>query len=409
MRKSLSRLIYVAAIVLCGKVSAYNMTDNQRLDQAIYSGHDPKLIAAGQIEGKDTKARPGAVEEYPADVTFRFKVMTVILGNQTYGGQTLVIPATSFMWPTELVPFEEGVRCALVLRTDCGDKRDGYDLCSVVPVHNTVLRNAKDGEEAKSILEAELIEELKHETSASRQRHLILQVAPILQKAQSEALVPFLKNNDIWIRRAALAGLICATKKMNYMAMASQDIADFIKVTNPLNTINDPDGRHGYAPYPLLFSHYFFVAVGWSREEDAAAAAYLPLFRLVAHSKKVPELVRWDHGVGPLCRAGTRENAKFLYDYCQDRADNEKKEVFRSSYRRQEIIMAISRILNLGLSNWVESDFLKKEQEQHQQISDALVKEGIINKDQVHNHPGLTVGGDGKPALQPQRSAIINI
>jgi hypothetical protein len=215
-----------------------------------------------------------------------------------------------------------------------------------------------------------------------------------LEKSESEALIPFLKSDDPWLRRAALAGLVFATKEMNYLSMAHQDIERFIKTTDASSTINDLDYGRAYAPYPLLFSHYFFLAVGWSREEDAAAPAYLALFRLVAHSKEVPEWVRWDQGVWPLCRCGTREDAKFLYEYCHDREGKEKKEVFRFSSHRQEIIMAISRILNLDLPNWVEKDFLKKEQEQHRQISDALVKEGIINKQEVHEHPEQGAEGD---------------
>jgi len=302
------------------------------------------------------------------------------------------------MWPEELLAFREGTRCALVLRTDWGEKRDGFYLCSVVPVSNTALRAAKDGEDAKSILAAEILLELKKETSAKRQRHLILQVAPILDREAAKALLPFLKSDDAWLRRAALAGLVWATKEADYLTMAREDIERFIKATGDATTVNDPEGRHGYAlaPYPLLFSHYFFLEVGWSREEDAAASAYLPLFRLVAHSKGVPGWVRWQHGVKPLCRAGTREDAKFLYEYCQDRTSREKKDIFRSSFNRQAIIMAISRIFGLKLPNWAEPSFLAKEQEQHGQVSNALVKEGIITEGQVHSHPEQPTGGDAQ-------------
>lgn len=387
MIKALCTVFCAAITLLTGEASAYQMTGNQALNHAIYAEHDPQLIVAGQIVGTDVIPRPPALDSYPADVSFRFTVSTVILGQQTYKGQTLVIPATTFMWPTDLLAFQEGVRCALVLRTDWGDKRDGYYLCSVVPLSNATLRTAKDGEEAKGILEAELLVQLKNEKSVSRQRQLILQVSPILEKAESEALVPFLKSDDIWLRRAALAGLICATKEANYLTMAHQDIEQFIKTTNADSTINDPDGRRGHDPFHLLFSYYFFLSVGWSREEDAAAAAFLPLFRLVADSKELPERVRWEYGVRRLCRAGTREDAKFLYEYCHDREGKEKKEIFRSSSPRQEIIMAIARILHVRSPNWGEPDFLKKEQEHHRQISDALVKEGIINEGEVHIHP----------------------
>jgi hypothetical protein len=283
-----------------------------------------------------------------------------------------------------LLAFQKGVRCALVLRTDGGDKGTDYALCSVVPVSKETLRTAQDGEEAKRILAAELLVELKNEKTVSRQREIIHQVSPILQKVEAEALVPFLKSEDTWLRRAALVGLICATKETNYLNMAHQDIEHFIKTTAPGVDINDPDEHPGYAPYPLFFSYYFFLQSEVYREEDAAH--FLPFFRLVAHSTGLPERDRWDHGVRPLCRLGSREDAKFLYEYCRDWEGKKKKELPLFESDRQEIIIGISRIFNLGLPNWVESDFLKVEQEQHEQISNALVKAGLISQREVHQH-----------------------
>jgi hypothetical protein len=388
MKKALGTIFFAAVTLLAAEASAYMMALNEQLDHAIYSGHDPKLIVAGHIAATDIRPRPPVVEDYPADVSFRFTVTTVILGQQTYKGQTLVIPATAFEWPTGLLAFREGVRCALVLRTDWGDKRDGYYLCSVVPLSKETLRTAKDGEEAKRMLAAELLLELKNETSANRQRHLILQVSPILQKAESKALVPFLKSHDTWLRRAAIAGLTCATKETKYMTMAHQDIEQFVKTTGAFSTIKDLDGGRGdYVLYPLLFSHYSFLSVGWSREEDAEAPAYLPLFRLVARSKDAPEWVRWEHGARPLCRIGTREDARLLYEYCRDGEGREKKETPGDSSNRREIIVAISRILHL---NWADSDFLAGEQEQLRKIAEALVKEGILNEGEVPRRPGFS-------------------
>ena len=372
-------LFVVMVLTFANQSLAHIMTGNQRLDRAIYAKHDPKFIVAGQIVQKDAEAL-----HTPSKVSFRFKIATVILGKETYRGQTLTISATSFMWPRNLVAFQKETNCVLVLLTGWGQNRDEYYLCSVVPVSTTTLPTAKDGEEAKAILAEQLLVVLKAERSANRQRHLIQQVCPILSKDASDVLVPFLKSDDVWLRRAAIAGLVHATKQPQYLTMAHRDIEQFIEAIDPGSTVKGPDSCLEDA---ALFSHYFFLSVGWSRKDDAAAVAYLPLFRLVAHSKQVPEWTRWEHGVKPLCHAGTREDAKFLYDYCRDRKSKKKQEIFRFSSYRQEIIMGISRILDLGLSNWVESDFLKKEQEQHMIITDALIKEGVIGQRDAHRHP----------------------
>ncbi len=400
MNRTVCAILTVAIAFLQREALGFFVTFNQPLHHAIYAGHDPKLIVAGQIVAKEVKPLPPAVMG-PDDVNFRFKVTTVILGQQTYKHQTLLIPATSFLWPTELLAFQEGVQCALVLRTDWGDKRDGYYLCSVVPVSSATLPTAKDGEEAKRILSAELLTELKAETSANRQRQLILQISPILLKAQSEALVPYLKSDDIWLRRASLAGLLAATRDTNYLSMAYRDIQQFIRTMAPAFITKEGERRPQSPPYPRLFAYYFFLEAGWGQDEDEAEATYLPLFRLLAHSSELPEWTRWEHGVLPLCRIGTRDDAVFLYQYCGDRSGKEKQELLRSPSNRQMIFVGISRILALGLLNWHESNFLSKEREEHRQISEALVREGIINAGQVHDHPVPTVQGDGKPAPQP--------
>ena len=386
-RRCTSLSAVLALLLACDRASAYIMMMNQRLDRAIYSKHDPKLIVAGEITKRDVRKRPPRIGTYPADVSFRFLVKTVVLGDKKYNDETLTIPATSFMWPTGLLAFEEGVRCALVLRTDWGEKNDGLYLCSVVPLCETDLPAAKDGEEAKAILASQLVTLLKSIQSPQRQRHLILQVAPVLPQEKSGVFVPFLRSSDIWLRRAALAGLVYTTREQKYMDMAQKDIEHFIDTTGSARTIVGPDGRDGYGPLSLLFDHYFLLSTFWSSEEAEAGKAFLQLFRMLAHSDKLPERLRWTHGVRPLCRIGTRLDAKFLYQYCQHRDTQVKREILRLPSNRQEIIMGISRIFDLGLSSWVESEFLKKEQEQHRRITDALVEEGIIDQRDAHRHP----------------------
>jgi len=381
--------------VLSGQASAYITFGNGRLDRAFYAGYDPKLIIAGRIVKKDVEPLHSITG--PANkVSFKFKISTVILGDNKYTGQTITLPATFFEWPEGLLPFKTGIRCALVLDPNgWGDKSKGPFLCAVVPVSTSTLRRAKDGKEAKTILAEQILSVLKPERSAKRQRHLIQQVSPILSKDASDVLVPFLKSDDIWLRRAALAGLVYATKAPKHLAMAHKDIEQFLKTPYSASGFKGPDGVFGYGPYGVLFRHYFFLSVGWSREEDKSASAYLPLFRLVAQCKRMPTAYRWEHGVKPLCRIGVKEDARFLYDFCRDRTgDKQKLWLFESADRRQEMMMGMSRILGLGLSRRSESDFLKNEQTQHQSITEALIKAGIIKKADAHKHPKQNASAD---------------
>jgi len=254
MKKTICALLCAGVALLGRDAFGYIMTTNQRLDRAIYAEHDPKLIVAGQIVGTDVKPRPSAMDGHPADVSFQFKVTSVILGKQSYKGQTLVIPATTFMWPSNLLAFKEGVQCALVLRTDWGDKRDGYYLFSVVPVSRLKLPAAKDGEDAKRILETEILAQLKGEKGHGRQRALLLQVAPILTKKNAPQVAPFVSSKDVWLKRAALAALIYATEGKEYIRKAAKDVQLFLTSTKTSDLI---EGK--FAAYPYFFDHYFFL------------------------------------------------------------------------------------------------------------------------------------------------------
>ena len=65
------------------------------------------------------------------------------------------------------------LRCALVLRTEGGDKNERFYFHSVVPLGDTDVPVAGDGEEAKAILACQLVALLKDTHSSQRQRHLI--------------------------------------------------------------------------------------------------------------------------------------------------------------------------------------------------------------------------------------------
>ena len=88
----MKRLLFSVAVVLslAGQSSAHGViqTGNQRLDRAIYAGHDPKLIVAGQIVKRNVVTFP----DWSGPADFRFKIATVILGDDKYTGQTLTNP-----------------------------------------------------------------------------------------------------------------------------------------------------------------------------------------------------------------------------------------------------------------------------------------------------------------------------
>ena len=219
-----------------------------RLDHAIYEKHDPKLIVAGEISEIDWDDQRGL---YPPDIRFGFLIHTVILGQQSHRAQTLIIPAPSFAWPTELLPFQEGTRCALVLDKAYGNEPESFYPVTVIPLTNTALQTAGDGESAKRILEREILGQLVDDTDQERQCALLLQVAPILTKDSVASVMPYAKSNEIWLMRAALSALIYATEDPEYIRQAAVDIQQYFSVAG--------DNSEVPTDQQLFFKYYFFL------------------------------------------------------------------------------------------------------------------------------------------------------
>lgn len=348
---------------------------SMRLDHALWHGHDPKLVIAGQIKDAKKREDNAMFIDSPRSLNEKliFDVKDVILGDESLEGKLLDIAISAFRWDESLVPLKQNSFCILILKS----KEDLF-LQAVIPSSDQKFLPAKDGEEVKRILAEVLLEELHKETSPTRQRKLILQMAPILTEKESEALVPFLETEDIWLKRAALAGLLYVTEEDRYLKMVQDDLENFIQSIKPGGTISGIDEAMT-DPYALLFTHYFFFnSVDWSNEENEKNAKFLPLFRFIAGGEKVPEWVRWRQSIQPIARLGTKADVSTLYDYYRNEQTVERQEILKFPSARQEIFMGISRILDLGLLNLEESEFLNREKEQHQIIRSALIERGIV-------------------------------
>ena len=126
------RALLLVAVVFAHPRTAFAeiYTTNSRLDHALWPEHDPKLVVAGEI---------GAVD---GEGALQFRVTGVILGADAHRGQTLTIPAKSFLWPQTLVPLEKGTSCILVLRPWEENGAIRYHIYTVVPGRKRDYRTA---------------------------------------------------------------------------------------------------------------------------------------------------------------------------------------------------------------------------------------------------------------------------
>jgi hypothetical protein len=355
---------------------AYRMSGNGRLDRAIRDEREHTLVVAGRITRIERGPAPDTfVFAGTGQIDADFHVDSVILGDAALKNRLLPIDVTDFIWPDQLVPFKVGATCIFVLDSHYKRKSGRYPFSVVAPTSKTDLPAAVDTESAKHIIAEQILAELKAETNPKRQRVLIIQALPILTAKQAEALVPFLDNDDPWVKRSALAGLLWATGRPEYIERSIADIKQFLD-TNALNQhIDGFEQGTKILPQFMLFEVYFFLPLGGGREEDERAAFLRPILRMIAGHPRLPEDVRDFYGLEPLLRKADRSDATFLY------ARYRQRHAMLRPYKRQQFIMAFSRILQLGLSNWCETDFLRYEHDQHRTVTKALINAGLIRNE----------------------------
>src|SRR6185295_18930604 len=109
----------------------------------------------------------------------------------------------------------------------------------------------------------------------NRQTAMLLQLAPILRRENVSSVTPFLKAQDLWVRRAAMAALIYATEDSEYIHSAASDIKGFFadgsitdcwKKEKRLSISCEP-GRKFLENYFFLVSRSWRWGSRWDEEE----------------------------------------------------------------------------------------------------------------------------------------------
>jgi hypothetical protein len=250
---------------------------NPRLDHALYPKHPAKLVVAGEIREIRGRAH--------GDRELSFGVEEVILGDPTLAHTSITVPTAAFDWPEDLVSHAAGSFCVLVL--------DGKRLEAVAAAargHHGVAANQV---EALRILEEGIVGVLRAEKSAGRQRALLLQLAPILRRENVSSVTPFLKAEDPWVRRAALAGLIYATEDEEYVRLAAADIKGFfadesvtacLKKQKRLSPACGPAGK-------FVESYFFLESRSWrwgSRWNEEEAGRHRRIWKAILSTGEIP-------------------------------------------------------------------------------------------------------------------------
>jgi len=280
----MSKLITCFAICLLVNVSAFAEISywNQRLDHALYPQHSTKLVVAGEI--KEIKG------QMYRDRKLSFYVEEVILGDLALANTSITVPTAAFDWPEDLVRHAVGTFCILVLDGVPVEKT----IVSVVPAAKGNSRIAKDQAEAVRILEEEIINALRSEKSENRQRAMLLQLASILHEENISSVIPFLKAEDQWVRRAALAALIYATEGDEYVRQAAADIKGLFADKSVAECLRQQNGLSFVCkPIDKFMENYFFLeSRSWSwgsRWNEEEADKHLRIWKAILSTGEITD------------------------------------------------------------------------------------------------------------------------
>ena len=247
-------LCLCASVMLAAlPVRAEIYTTNGRLDLVLNWKSNAPLVVSGRIVEASAKPRAD-IAHYPPDISLKFDVVRAILGDAKQEGRVLTIAASGFLWPSELVPLEQGSRCILILEPRRGEP-SALALRAVVPVTTVETSAAANIEMTKLVLQVGIISELFLEKSPARQRALIQQVTPILTGDEAQYMAPFVKSRDPWVKRAALSAMVYAIEDSASILEVAEDTEHFWATTKPTDRIDNHYVAYSY----FLENYYFFL------------------------------------------------------------------------------------------------------------------------------------------------------
>ncbi|MBI5817931.1 MAG: hypothetical protein HZA88_03010 [Verrucomicrobia bacterium] len=373
-------LVFASALLYFARsASAFIVVGNMDINDAL---HWKSLAVAGRVVERDMRRKHDA-EQVPSRITF--EIESVIFGPATLKGSRIEVFSSGFFWPEVLVPLKDGAFCILLFpdRYHPSPSSSNYVMGSVVPAHQRVFSPVQTPNEAIRVLAHEILDELADEKSENRQRHLIMQLGPILSVEDVRRVSPFLESKNIWVKRAALAAVLYATGDKSYMQMAADDIGGFLKGTLPTDQLSfnmEPWGSSGTErAYRQLFRHYFFFERKF--EGNKKCARLVPIYRVVAKEPNCNERYRWSFGILPLIWYGNQDDGLILYKCLLD-AYPANQRTF--SQDRRKLILAIARKLKLGIENHKSMGrFLQSDDELLTIVRDALIERGIIEDDKI--------------------------
>lgn len=315
-----SRKIKLAAIMLWlianGTVQAV-LTGAGKFDQLI---ENATIIIKGRVARIDKP--PFEMIAFKADVIEALKTDGGEISTQLY------FEAPFPLWPDDLgIPFAQGQCVLLVLHRANGKIYIENNQGAILPATSGKLNPDANSSATRKVFE-ELWACLDPTQDQTAKGLLLVHLSQLGTKEDEKKFLPYMKSENQWLRRGALASLI----RINL----SPDL---------INQAIDDFSQHLSAPSDEFLFWKMYVNVQWSakcgsfgmdKELTTRAKAYLPIYRALID--KAPS--GYQHvsvAINALKDVGISEDISRLYKYI----DNDK------AWIRHDVLEGISRILGM--------------------------------------------------------------
>lgn len=372
------RIAALAALTFLYLLYPPNVFSALRLDYYLSAKHPPEAIIVGEIV--EINVDPQNTSGFfigQAQNTFRIKIDQVLWGQQDLTAKTLKIKYPTFDNPLfdPAIPYRVGTVCILIMGYQ---QDDFYWLNAVLPALQKNFEKIPDLLSAKKFVTKTLLGALANAKSSQEQLQIVNMVAPLLTANESEALIPFVDSPDLSLRRAAVAGLLHATKDPKYLSIVLDDVDHFISTaTQEIHFIGSP-----------VEEDFFLID-----EDNKNNATLLPIFRLIAKCKN-PNMSEFLRG-NFLLLLGIPDNTEdlpLIYSFYMD-IRNQKPELIKdrsADYHsfRLSSLKAMAAILRLPFDDTIfyNNIYTKPrekiyEEEMYKLIRAEIVKRGVLSQD----------------------------
>jgi len=313
------KLIVIMLLLIANGTAQAVLTGAGRFDQLIGSA---KIIVKGQIN---------QIDEPPFEmIAFRLEVTMVLKSDGGEIPQQLYFEAPFPLWPENLgATYAKGQFIVLVLQRVDGKISIVNNLGAILPATNNKTTLEEDNSVTRKVFE-ELRAYLDQTMDEMAKGFVLVRLSQLGTKEDEKIFLPYMKSENKWLRRAALASLLRLSPTAEKINEAVDDFADHLSAVSQEHLF--------WEMYEDVRWSARCGSCGMDKELVARATAYLPIYRVLID--KAPSDYQHVYvAIEALKDVGTQEDIRRLYKYIDD----------KKAWIRHDVLEGIGRILGMKI------------------------------------------------------------